>query len=338
MTRPTVQIQAHNQILAFRRHLEGMLLRFTSFEGVVGITLNGGMSRGYADQFSEIDITFYLEPEAFQSWKHGKTPVAVGITVLDGQVYDIKYVDHASERKQEWESIMLWDASYAEILYDPKGRLHELFAEKLSAKPDLSLVESLLMSCWWYNELAGDIWIHRGDALQGHYVFNQAVVPLLQALFVANREFIPHEKWLLHMSRSLEWVPVSWERRLSEAMSTSDLTVASLRARQTAIRRLWEEVDRYMIETYYPHLPVHVMQKSVYEHLKLLVESGSMSLPGWRAQTGLDIPNGDPFYPLIRLDQDRIVLDRDALLRIGPEAMYAWHYAVLQAVAAGSQR
>ncbi len=135
------------------------------------------------------------------------------------------------------------------------------------------------MSCWWYNELAGEIWIHRGDTLQGHLVFNQAVLPLLQALFVANREYIPHEKWLLHMSRSLEWVPVSWERRLSEAMGTGDLTVASLRARQAAIRGLWEEVDRYIIETYYPRLPVHVMQKSGYEQLKLLVEAGSMSLP-----------------------------------------------------------
>ncbi len=87
-----------------------------------------------------------------------------------------------------------------------------------------------------------------------------------------------------------------------------------------------------MIEQYYPRLPVHVMQKSTYEQLKLLVDVGSMTAAEWRARTGGDVPNGDPFHPVIRLENGRIVLDRGAMLGIGPKDMYAWHYSVLQAV------
>jgi len=332
MTRPYVQIDAVNQLSSFRGHLDALLPRFITFQGVVGITLNGGLSRGYADHLSEIDVTFFLTPEAFQAWQSGKAPIAVGITMLKEQMYDIKPVNYEAELTRTWDDVSLWDASYAEILYDPNNLLHELYSTKLGNIPDPSSAEGLMMSCWWYFELAGEIWIHRGDALQGHHILNQAVSVLVQALFVANREYIPHEKWLLHLSRSLEWRPAEWERRLREAMSTGALMVETLRERQAVIRGLWEEIDHHIIEKYYPHLPVHVMQKTVFDQLKLLFDKGSMTVAEWKARTGRDVPNGDPFYQVIRLENGLIILDREALLGIGAEDMYAWHRAVLQAV------
>ncbi len=336
MSRPYVQIDAPNQIDSLRRHLEGQLPRFLAFEGVVGLTLNGGLSRGYADHLSEIDVTVFLTPEAYDAWQSGRAPIAQGITVLDGQLYDVKAVSYTEERDRPWEQVALWDASYAEILYDPEGLLHALLSEKLASRPDpgTGLVEGLLMSCWWYFDLAGTIWIERGDALQGHHMLSQAVAPLVQALFVANREYIPHEKWLLHMSHSLEWIPADWQNRLRAAMSTGDFTRESLVSRQEAIRGLWEDVDAHIREACCADLPVHVMQKTVYQNLRLLADMGSMTLKAWREETGGDVPTGDPFYPVIRVDENRIVLDREALLRIGPEDMYAWHYAALRAVVA----
>jgi len=333
MTRPYVRTSAHNQIAALRRHLAEHLPRFTASPGVVGLTLNGGMSRGYADEYSEVDITFFLESQTYQAWQSSGSPIAAGIIMLDGQLYDVKFADYAVESAREWDMVMLWDASYAEVLYDPKGLLSKMLAVKLETTPDIGAVEGLLMSCWWHYELAGTIWIHRGDVPQGHHMFNQAVVALLQALFIANREYVPHEKWLFHMSRSLAWKPADWENRLRAAMSTGDMTESSLRDRQREIRALWDEVDRYMITTYHPHLPVRLMQKKAYEGLKQLVEAGSMRLAEWRTLTGSDFHNADPCYPVIRLDDDRIIVDRD-VLRIQPHDMYVWHYEVLQAVRA----
>ncbi len=74
-----------------------MLPEFEALPGVVGLTLNGGLSRGYADHLSEIDITIYLTSEAFKDWQSNKPPIAVGITRLAGQLYDIKYVDFAAD-------------------------------------------------------------------------------------------------------------------------------------------------------------------------------------------------------------------------------------------------
>jgi hypothetical protein len=334
MTRPYVQIGAPNHLAALRRHLDGVIPRLSVMEGVVGLTLNGGLSRGYADQLSEIDVTIFLTPESFQRWETDRTPITVGICMLDGQLYDIKYVNYDTERERDWEPVAVWDASYAEILYDPQGLIRQLLTCKLAHRPEPLEAGGLLMSCWWYYELAGTIWIRRGDVMQGQHLFNQAITPLVQALFVANCEYIPHEKWLLHLSRSLEWKPVDWESRLAAALSTGDMSIASLQARQKAIRELWEEIDAHILASETQGLPVHLMQKGVYDHLMLLARQGSMTLQEWQAQTGGGVPNGDPFHPLIMVTQGRITLDQDAFLRLGPAEMYAWHYAVLQAVRA----
>ena len=163
-------------------------------------------------------------------------------------------------------------------------------------------------------------------------MFNQAVTVLVQALFVANREYIPHEKWLLHLSRSLRWTPENWEERLNTAMSTGDLTIESLKTRQIIIANLWEEIDRYIIENYYPDLPVHLMQKTSYEKLKLLAKEGSIPKDEWQMKTGSNIPGGDPFYPIFKLEDDQLIFDPQAFLTIDEDDMYDWHYEVLTAV------
>ena len=332
MNRPYVQIESENKNAALRRHLKKMLPEFKALPGVVGVTLNGGLSRGYVDHLSEIDVTIYLTSEAFMDWQSSKPPISVGITRLAGQLYDIKYVDFSAEKARDWDDTELWDASYAEILFDPEDLLHSVFAEKLAERPEPSKAENLLMSCWWYFRLSGDIWIHRGDVLQGHYIFNQAVTKLVQALFVANQEYIPHEKWLLHLSRSLRWMPENWEEHLNAAMSTGDLTIESLKSRQVIIANLWREIDRYIIENYYPHLPVHMMQKTTYERLKLLAKEGSIPKDEWQMKTGSGIPGGDPFYPIFKLEDDQLIFDPQAFLTIDEDNMYDWHYEVLWAL------
>lgn len=60
MNRPQVQIESENKISTLRRHLEKMLPEFEALPGVIGLILNGGLLRGYADHLSEIDVTIYL--------------------------------------------------------------------------------------------------------------------------------------------------------------------------------------------------------------------------------------------------------------------------------------
>jgi len=86
MSRPRVQIESHNQQDRLRAHLAGVLPRLRALPGVIGITLNGGLARGFADELSEIDLTLYLETGTYVAWEHGRSPIPQGIAVLDGML------------------------------------------------------------------------------------------------------------------------------------------------------------------------------------------------------------------------------------------------------------
>ena len=333
MPRPFVHIKATNRLSTYRQHLEAHLPDFRVLDGVVGITLNGGMSRGYADQLSEIDVTIYLEAPTYADWQSGNAPLPLGICIIDGMLYDIKVVDIEAERTRTWEDDALWDASYAEILHDPAGRVAQLLERKLRQFPTPEMAGGFLFQCWWTFRLATDIWLLREDALQGHQMLNQAVVDLTKAVFLANREFVPHEKWLIHLSRSLQWTPDDWPDRLANAMRTGDLSLASLRQRQRVIETLWDEVDVFARRDF-PALPVRVMQKSVYDLLLMLAEKERVAIATWQSVSTLDALNRAPFFGIARVEGEWIVLDRAKLLALDPGAMYVWHYEVVQAVIA----
>lgn len=85
MGRPYVNINRNNISEKLLKHLDGVLPGLKSLPGVVGITLNGGISRGYADHLSEIDVTIYLDPDTYKRWHEDKSPVppACFLIVLD---------------------------------------------------------------------------------------------------------------------------------------------------------------------------------------------------------------------------------------------------------------
>lgn len=288
------------------------------------------MSRGYVDHLSEIDIVIFLDKENYELWNNGKSPIPIGITMVEKYIYDIKILNLEEEKKKLWDSVALWDLSYSKILYDQNGEIKKFISDKLMNKPEPLQAEGLLFDCWWYFRLAGDIWIHRGDTVQGHYMMNIAVTKLLEAVFIVNGEYIPHEKWIIHFSRTLSWTPTQWETRILEVMSTGDLSLESLIIRQSVIEKLWEEIDLYIVKKTCPHFKLRVMQKSFYDLLKLLFKNGFVTVKEWSENASLSFLSGEPFFSFITIIDGKIIVDKEKAFSIKPEDLYYWHYEALE--------
>ncbi len=331
MTRPYVNLKSKNIIDEMLQVLNNNLERFIKLEGVIGVTLNGGLSRGYADDLSEIDLVIYLDKDHYEKWNRGKSPIALGIVKQDGYLYDIKLAEYEKEKEKQWDSVSLWDLSYAKILYDPSGKIKELMDDKLTA-PKTAQAEGLMFGAWWYFKLAGDIWIKRGDILQGHFIMNKAVIPLIEALFIANGEYIPHEKWIIHMSRSLKWKPESWEDKLACCLSAGDLTVESLVNRQRTIEGIWNEIDQYLINSEDRELNLNFSQKGCYEQVKYLLDKGRVTVETWEARYGLSALNYEPLYSFTNINDGWVIADKEKLRAIKPENMYYWMFDIIKHV------
>ena len=330
MSRPTVSLSVPSLAPELRARLLERLPALRALPGVIGITLNGGLSRGFADALSEIDVTLFLANGVLGEWSRRGSPLPLGISQHAGWTWDIAALDLSEQEARTWESDARWDGSYAEVLHDPTGRIAAMLAAQ-TALPPVGTVEGPLFHCWWCFRLAGDIWVARRDWLQGHAILNLAVTALVRALFAANGEHIPHEKWLMHMSRSLGWTPADWPERLAQALSTGALDEESLRTRQSVIEALWQEIDAEVRRRHFPELPVAVMQHTFYLLLAELVRRGSLPWAEWEALGGAGLMKMDPFQPLLHVDEAGIALDRERFLSLSPNDLYAWHYAVVEA-------
>ncbi len=332
MARPYVDIGIKNEINQLLEHLDGMLPKFKSLPGVVGITLNGGLSRGFADHLSEVDITFYLDFESHKEWHTNKAPIPQGIVKFDNVLYDIKTINYEVESMRKYDDIELWDLSYAKILFDTDNKLSKLFEKKLSIKPEFSEAVNLLWESYWNFKLAGDIWINRGDPLQGYFVLNESIKPLIKALFVVNKEYIPHEKWLAHMSYTLNWTPINWKERLIEAMNTGCFTIEGIKHRQLAIEDLWNEIDNFIKGEWYLKFNLACHQKPFYDLLRQLVQRESISVDEWNRISNFSVLNMEPFHKITEICEDRIILNKEKLSSLKMEDLYSWHYEIVRGV------
>jgi hypothetical protein len=309
---------------------------FQAIPGLVGISLNGGMSRGYADALSEVDVTLHLTDEAYRQWAECKLIIPAGIIVLDGQLYDIKVISLREEQTSDWSEVAIWDANYAQVLYDPTGAVAELYAKKRRT-PSKGSVDGHLLEAWHHYWLAGNIWLSREDELQAHMVLNQAVESLVAALFAANREHLPYWKWQVHMSRTLDWQPESWVERLAEAMRFAEPTLAEAKRRQSVIHELWREIDRHERATRSPDFPLTSMQEYHYGLLHYLADQCEVTVADWQKRAQLSLLQQAPFYACVVVDAvaGRIRLDWERLNAVQPTEMYPWFYEVADAVRRG---
>lgn len=330
--RPYVSIQNESCLNELMNALNKNMNRIKEFDNIAGIMLNGGMSRGYADYLSEIDVVIFLHDNAFKSYKEKKTPIALGITMLDEYLYDVKIVNYEEELKLEYDSIALWDLSYAKILHDNHGELKHLFEEKLKKQSEVSQAEGLMFNAWWNYRLAGDIWIHREDALQGHYCLNNAVKPLLSSLFVANREYIPHDKWLIHMSRTLEWKPYNYEEVLIEILNTGDMSLESLYNRQQSMESLWNAIDIHLCKMIDFNKGLKLMHKSGYENLKILMDRGEFTIEEWNKFSSISALNYEPLFSIAELREGKVIINKDKMNEIGEKDMYSWFLDIVKVI------
>ncbi len=331
-TRPHVSIQTPGCLEQLMQSLDEHMELFRSFDQVAGIMLDGGMSRGYADELSEVDVVIYVHEQAYRNYKEKQTPCALGITKIDGQLYDIKLLNYEEELDRAYEAVALWDLSYAKIIYDPDGKIQRLFSEKLKQKTNVDTAGGFMFEAWWSYRLAGDIWIRREDVLQGHYCLNNAITPLISALFIANEEFVPHEKWLIHMSRTLAWKPDRYEEQLKQVLQTGDMSLESLKTRQAAIDCLWKEIDQKLCEENDFHAGLNMMQKDGYEALWKILDKGSVSIEEWKSFSRIEDLNYEPLFSICRLVNGNVVVDYEKMHSLGEADLYEYFLEIVKRV------
>jgi len=212
-------------------------------EGVVGITLGGGVSRGYGDDLSEIDLNVYLDDDIYQKWIVGMGPILYGNGLWNELWVDIKFFSYEKELSEDWNLIKKWDASYNIILFDPEEKIEKLLSIKdmFTSEDKIDYSLKFFEHCEYFGDSATLQWINRGDPLAANQLINYGVSSLIGMIFLANEEYPPHQKWALNYSYSLQWLPKNWKDRISKVLLPKDLTLNEVKKRHRVFVRLYKD-------------------------------------------------------------------------------------------------
>ena len=211
---------------------------------VVGITLGGGLSRGYGDELSEIDLNLYVREDKLPVWNQGKGPVPQGDHLWDGYHMDVNFLSHEEERNEDWNLLKKWDASYVKILYDPENLIQELLDEKdvFTADEKYGVALSNYLDCVYFGDIVVRQWTLRDDLLVANQMLSKGIPSLVNLVFLANDEYPPFAKWLINYSYSLEWLPDNWRDRLHSITIIQDVSIEEVERRRDEFMELYHVV------------------------------------------------------------------------------------------------
>ena len=237
MVRPT--IRRKNLFLSYLARARALTRAWTKrYPGIEAVMLTGGVSRGYADEGSELDLTLFLRPATFRNWvERCQAPLPEGDNLVGAWWVDLDYATIEGERKAAWPPLKMWDRSFARVLYDPHGRLATLLREKIHSDPGPWALHEDAITADWYWELALE-WIDRTDVVAGHHLLNLSFDQFLSLLYRAQSELVPFDKWTFHLSRSLRILPANYEREVRGWLTVRAFTRSDIERRVRHAKRM----------------------------------------------------------------------------------------------------
>jgi predicted nucleotidyltransferase len=253
-----IGLQGENRIEKFRQVADGFVSQVVSSRDVANVVYVDGLARGFADRFSDVDITVFLDKKNERLGKQIRR-MSQDIGRRFGIDMDLEVHCLEAFRNSKWDEACKWDYSNVKIVFDAKKEITNMLSEKLGVPKDFWTRRIVVCSTYlrWYccppNEDIGTIsqaWIERGDFTSAHYCLNYSTDLLLKILLALNRKFLPAAKWRIFYSYTLEWLPSNYNQLIKEAMVVRSLSARDIDRRLKALSEIWHETaDRIERET-----------------------------------------------------------------------------------------
>ena len=181
-------------------------------------------------------------------------------------------------------------------------------------------------------------WLHRGDLLAAHHCLNTALDSLIKAVFLANDELIPFDKWTLNLSYTLAWTPRNWRERVEKAVLVQEVSQADVERRCALIRDLFADCREKLLGPKTGDLDIIEARKL--EMLRHVRERGAMPASEFDRCFGLRRAIQSPLFHLLRREmhegEEWLVFDEEQLQHYAVldfEGFLDWDRALLRALA-----
>ena len=241
------EMKGENRIALFRDAGAEIVKRLPKHKSVVGAIFIGGIVRGFADKYSDVDVLLFLE--------HEDATIRSSVRSLAKEIEDTFSIETDIEvhvldeyARQNWDEYLKWDLSNCMVVFDRHGRLSELLRKKLAvAEEEWQLrIAKLMIYITWYcfperEHVPSmiDLWSDRGDPASAQYAVSYTLESIVELLYTLNRSFLPAAKWRIYHTRKLNWTPERFTDTLEDAMLIREISVEDARLRMRTLKPIW---------------------------------------------------------------------------------------------------
>jgi len=245
-----IEMKGENLIGVFKDAGAEIVKRLSKHKSVVGALFTGGIVRGFADKYSDVDVMIFLD--------HEDASVRSSVRLLAGEIdarfsieTDIEVHVLDEYIQQDWGEYLKWDLSNGMVVFDRHGGLSELLKEKLAVAEEewqLRIAKSMIYISWYcfpekeHVPSMIDLWSDRGDSASAQYAVVYTLESIVELLYTLNRSFLPAPKWRIYNISQLTWLPKNHVDALRDAMLIREISVEDARRRARALAPIWHEM------------------------------------------------------------------------------------------------
>ncbi len=146
-----IEMKGENLIGVFKDAGAEIVKRLSKYKSVVGALFTGGIVRGFADKYSDLDVLLFLE--------HDDATVRSSVRALAKEIEhrfsvetDIEVHVLDAYMQGDWDEYLKWDLSNSMVVLDRHGRLPELLKKKLAVAEEewqLRIAKSMIYISWY---------------------------------------------------------------------------------------------------------------------------------------------------------------------------------------------
>ncbi len=239
-----------NKIDAFRTVANELVQRISHFDSVEGIVYIGGLARGFADKYSDVDIIVLLNNEDPYA-RDFLQSISANLEDKSNLELDLEVYSLEKFERQEWNEYQRWDLSHSAIAFDRQGKVNSLIKNKLTLNDEewkVRISKAIIYFSWYccaFDESTPtmiDLWMDRGDVSSAEYSVSYGIELILDLVYSLNRSYLPAPKWRIGYTRTLEWLPDNFEQYIREVMICKEISDADTRRRVIGLKNMWREI------------------------------------------------------------------------------------------------
>ncbi|MDO8508587.1 MAG: DUF4037 domain-containing protein [Nanoarchaeota archaeon] len=192
-------MKTKNILKEVEKEINPFLKKLKEQNYVIGIVLLGGLGkRKFIDELSDIDLTiFTFDKNVLDFSLPFEFHYKLNGRVLEFNVH--QQVLEKEEQRDSWNESKMEAYSRGKIIYDPTGRIKKLIKNKtkFNKKNAFNRLVWIIQQYRWRAQIHSVRSFKRGYPESSHNLLNQCSEMLLEAIYLLNKRYLPHKKWIL---------------------------------------------------------------------------------------------------------------------------------------------